>query len=95
MYPADARRFRPSHAWHVLIELADTSSEQPLIAALEEVLAQGVEAGEVQDAVIAASGAQCASFWEVRHSVSEGNKKAGMGINTDCAVPVAAVPAIH
>ena len=81
-----------SHAWHVLVELADTSSEQPLIAALEEVLAQGVEAGEVQDAVIAASGAQCASFWEVRHSVSEGNKKAGMGINTDCAVPVAAVP---
>lgn len=81
-----------SHGWHVLVELADTSSEQPLIAALEEVLAQGVKAGEVQDAVIATSGAQYAAFWEVRHSVSEGNKKAGMGINTDCAVPVSAVP---
>jgi len=42
--------------------------------------------------VLAASGAQRAAFWEVRHSVSEGNKKAGVGLTTDTAVPVSAVP---
>jgi FAD/FMN-containing dehydrogenase len=85
--PVDA-----SHPWHVLVELADTGGEETLVAALHEVIAQGLEAGEVLDAAVAASGQQRAAFWEVRHSVSEGNKKAGMGINTDCAVPVSAVP---
>ena len=47
------------------------------------MLAQALDAGEVLDAAVASSGAQRAAWWEVRHSVSEGNKKAGMGINTD------------
>ena len=81
-----------SHPWHVLVELSDTAGEQVLADALQEVLAQGIDAGLVQDAAVAASGAQRAAWWEVRHSVSEGNKKAGMGINTDPAVPVSAVP---
>jgi FAD/FMN-containing dehydrogenase len=85
--PVDA-----SHSWHVLVELSDTGGEQALASALQEVIAQGLESGHVADAAIAASGPQRAAFWEVRHSVSEGNKKAGMGINTDCAVPVSAVP---
>ena len=32
-------------------------------------------------------------MWLVRHSVSEANKKAGVGLTSDCAVPVSAVPA--
>jgi FAD/FMN-containing dehydrogenase len=81
-----------SHAWHVLVELSDTGSEDALAATLQDVIAQGLETGDVVDAALASSGPQRADFWEVRHSVSEGNKKAGMGINTDCAVPVSAVP---
>jgi FAD/FMN-containing dehydrogenase len=80
------------HPWHVLVELADTGGDEALGAALQEVVAAGFDAGEVADAAIASSGQQRADFWLVRHSVSEGNKKAGMGINTDCAVPVSAVP---
>jgi FAD/FMN-containing dehydrogenase len=80
------------HPWHVLVELADTGGEDALAAMLHEVIGAGLERGEVGDAAIAATGQQRADFWEVRHSVSEGNKKAGMGINTDCAVPVSAVP---
>src|SRR5690606_19147931 len=30
--------------------------------------------------------------WELRHSVSEGNKRAGVGLTSDTAVPVSAVP---
>jgi len=81
-----------THPWHVLVELADNGHEQVLTDALQDVLAAAAEDGLVADAVIAASGAQRAAFWELRHSVSEGNKKAGMGINTDCAVPVSAIP---
>jgi FAD/FMN-containing dehydrogenase len=32
-------------------------------------------------------------MWLVRHSVSEANKKAGVGLTSDSAVPVSAVPA--
>ena len=80
------------YPWHVLVELADTGGEEALTAVLQAVIAEGLEKGDVEDAAIASSGRQRADFWEVRHSVSEGNKKAGMGINTDCAVPVSAVP---
>ena len=78
--------------WHVLVELADTGGEKALTAALQAVIAEGLEQGDVADAALASSGRQRAEFWQVRHGVSEGNKKAGMGINTDCAVPVSAVP---
>ena len=86
--PAD-----PQHPWHVLVELADTGGEESLLSALQDVLAEGFDENELLDAVVATSGQQRADFWQVRHSVSEGNKRAGMGINTDCAVPVSAVPA--
>ena len=81
-----------AHRWHVLVELADTGDEAALTALLQDVIEHGVDSGDVVNAAIASSGQQRADFWEVRHSVSEGNKKAGMGINTDCAVPVSAVP---
>ena len=80
------------HPWHVLVELSDTGGEAVLQGALQEVLAPALEAGLLLDAAVAATGAQRAAWWELRHSVSEGNKKAGMGINTDPAVPVSAVP---
>ena len=32
-------------------------------------------------------------MWEFRHSVSEANKKGGVGLTSDSAVPVSAVPA--
>jgi FAD/FMN-containing dehydrogenase len=82
----------PTHKWHVLVELSDTRGEQELTDAMQSVLQQGAERGLVDDAVLATSGAQRAAFWEVRHSVSEGNKKAGVGLTTDTAVPVSAVP---
>jgi FAD/FMN-containing dehydrogenase len=79
-----------THPWHVLVELADTGPEAVLDHTLQALLAEGAEAGLVDDAVIAASGPQRAALWEVRHSVSEGNKTSGVGNNTACAVPVSA-----
>ena len=82
-----------AHPWHVLVELSDTGDAAALDQALQEVLADASEDGLIDDAIVAASEAQRAALWEVRHSVSEANKKAGIGLTTDCAVPVSAVPA--
>jgi FAD/FMN-containing dehydrogenase len=82
----------PTYPWHVLVELADTGNQQALSDVLQQVLEQASAKGLLQDAVIASSGMQRAALWEFRHSVSEGNKKAGVGLTTDTAVPVSAVP---
>jgi FAD/FMN-containing dehydrogenase len=82
----------PGHPWHVLVELADTGTDALLAEAMEQVLATATERGLLRDAAIAASGAQREAMWQVRHSVSEANKKAGIGLSTDSAVPVSAVP---
>jgi FAD/FMN-containing dehydrogenase len=79
--------------WHVLVELSDTADTEVLDAAMQAVLERASEQGLIEDAVIASSEAQRAAMWEFRHSVSEANKKGGVGLTTDCAVPVSAVPA--
>lgn len=81
------------HPWHVLVELSGTCDEAVLTSALEEVLETAIGEGLILDAALATNGQQQLDWWEVRHSVSEGNKKAGIGINTDPAVPLSAVPA--
>jgi FAD/FMN-containing dehydrogenase len=79
-----------THDWHLLVELSDTGGNDDLETALEGILAQALEEGLIADAVIAASEGQRAAMWELRHSVSEANKKGGVGLTTDCAVPVSA-----
>jgi FAD/FMN-containing dehydrogenase len=77
--------------WHVLIELTDNGDPDALNELLQQTLEKAADL--IGDAVIAASEAQRAAMWEFRHSVSEANKKAGVGLTTDCAVPISAVPA--
>ncbi len=79
--------------WHLQIELSDSGSPEALAAAMESALECAFDRGLIMDAVLAASEAQRSAMWEFRHSVSEANKKSGIGLNTDCAVPVSAVPA--
>jgi FAD/FMN-containing dehydrogenase len=81
-----------THDWHLLIELSGSGDDATLDQLLQDVLAEAADTELVHDAVIAASGAQQAALWEVRHSVSEANKKAGVGLTTDCAVPISAAP---
>ncbi|MBB4371046.1 FAD/FMN-containing dehydrogenase [Bradyrhizobium sp. cir1] len=79
--------------WHVLVELSDTGDASALAAAMQGVLEQALEAGMIRDGVVASSEGQRKAMWLLRHSVSEANKKAGVGLTSDCAVPVSAVPA--
>lgn len=79
--------------WNLLIEFSDRSSDEELREAMEDLLESAFEQGLILDAAIASSEAQCQDFWRIRHSVSEGNTKAGMSIVFDVAVPVSQVPA--
>jgi D-lactate dehydrogenase (cytochrome) len=79
------------HPWYVLMELS--SSRDDASAALESILAKGMEEGIVDDAVIAASLSQRAGFWKLRDEMSAAQKPEGGSIKHDISVPVAAVPA--
>ncbi|UFN47821.1 FAD-binding oxidoreductase [Roseomonas sp. OT10] len=74
--------------WYLLIELTDTLAGADLRAPLEEVLGAAFEEGLVVDAVIAESQAQAHALWQIRHSVSEGSKRAGYVVSHDSAVPL-------
>src|SRR6476619_761006 len=78
------------HPWYVLMELS--SSRDDARAALESILAQGMEQGIVDDAVIAANLSQRAAFWKLRDEMSAAQKPDGGSIKHDISVPVAAVP---
>lgn len=80
-YPTDA-------PWQVLLELSDTGLTPAISDAMEALLAEAMEAGLVKDAVLATSEAQIASFWRIRHSVSESLGAAGHVIAHDSVVPL-------
>src|ERR1700743_155002 len=79
------------HPWYVLMELS--SPRDDARPALESILAQGLEDGILDDAVIAASLSQRQAFWKLRDEMSAAQKPEGGSIKHDISVPVAAVPA--
>jgi FAD/FMN-containing dehydrogenase len=87
-----ARDPLPGNAdWQVLIELADTLEQPPLADVLERVLTDAIEAGEVMDVALAKSEAQAQALWALRENVAEGQKREGLSIKHDIAVPVSRI----
>lgn len=91
--PGNRIPFQATPAWSVLIELGDTDPQSPLAERLEQTLATALEKGIAQDAVVAQSQAQAASFWRLRHTLSEAHKKFGLSHSFDVSVPVGVIPA--
>jgi len=79
-------------AHYVLVELASPRAGAGLRAMLEEVLEAALEAGVVEDAAIAESGAQRAAIWKLREEHAEGQKREGASVKNDVSVPVSQVP---
>ncbi|MBI1385061.1 MAG: FAD-binding protein [Rhizobiales bacterium] len=90
--PGNRIPFAEAPPWSVLIELGDPDGGATLTAMLEDVLSAAAEDGILLDAVIAQSDAQAQSFWRLRHTLSEANKRHGHHHAQDVSVPVAAVP---
>lgn len=82
-----------AQAWpaYALVELSSSDPGAGLDARLEAALADAMEAGLVEDAVLAASQAQGAALWTLRESMSEMQKHEGASIKHDVAVPVSKV----
>lgn len=74
--------------WYLIIELTDTLVGVDLSKPLEGALGEALERGLITDALFASSEAQAKVIWRVRHSVSEANKRSGMVVSHDSAVPI-------
>lgn len=93
LVPGVADPFAEPHGWYALIELSSSQEASGLKDAMEGFLADAIEAGEVNDAVLASSLDQRKALWKIREGIPEAQKKAGGSIKHDVSVPVAQVPA--
>ena len=81
---------RAKYPYYGLIELS--GSGPGLGDALETVLGAAFDDGLLDDAVIAASGAQARQLWRLREAIPEAQKHEGGSIKHDIAIPRSKVP---
>ncbi|APW36474.1 FAD-binding oxidoreductase [Rhodoferax koreense] len=81
----------PFEAPHPLTALVDVTgaTEDALHTALESVLGEAMEAGEVADAVVAQSQAQAQALWKIREATAELPTHMRPPINFDVSLPMA------
>jgi FAD/FMN-containing dehydrogenase len=72
---------------------AGEGAQAALDAAFQGALEQALEAGVIDDVVIASSVAQADALWAVRENISEAQQHDGQNIKHDIAVPVSGVAA--
>lgn len=89
--PEVRQPFETAPEWSVLIELGLAADMDPQ-AALETLFVEASEAGLVSDGLIAQSTAQANSFWTIRESIPEANKRVGSVSSHDISVPLGAIP---
>ncbi len=78
------------HEWHALIELIAPRGEEGALPALaEQMMADAVAGGLVEDATIAQNEGHADAFWLLRDSISGANRAIGPAMQHDVSVPVA------
>ena len=82
----------PQAAWTVLLEQSDTEGEASARERFESLLGAALEAGTVQDAVVAETIAQSSALWHVRESIPLAQAEEGLNIKHDIALPVSSIP---
>ncbi len=78
--------------WNVLIEAVAPASSPTPEPLLYEALRSALQTGLVADATLAANETQAESFWRLRDSISEAEKKDGPAAKHDISVAVADMP---
>ncbi|MEZ5827181.1 MAG: FAD-binding oxidoreductase [Hyphomicrobiales bacterium] len=92
-HATDVRDPFPSlHPWYLLFNLTSPRVGEEPHRLAEALLQEAMEAGEVQDAVVATSLKQAKELWRLRELMSEVQKHEGGSIKHDVSVPVARVP---
>lgn len=74
--------------WQLIVELTSSASSESLTDELNSCVEAAILDGTIRDAVIASSEKQRQEIWHLRHNVTEANKREGMGLTHDIAVPV-------
>ena len=82
----------PLAAWTVLLEQSDNEGEAQARARFEALLETALEAGAIDDAVVAESLAQSQALWHLRESIPLAQSQEGPNIKHDISLPVSAVP---
>lgn len=83
----------PGSPWALLVEWSDGGQEARLREDVERSLAELDECGLIADAVVAQNETQVATLWALRERVPDAEKRDGVAIKHDIAVPVSAIPA--
>jgi FAD/FMN-containing dehydrogenase len=83
--PTLADPFTARHDHYALIELSAGAD------IMETILGDALEAGEITDAVIAASNAQASALWQLRETIPESLNHAGGVIRHDVSVPLSRI----
>ncbi len=83
--------FEDEHPAYVLMELTSPRAGTDLRDALEKLLEDAFEAGEVVDAVITESGQQRHDIWHIREAISDAQKGEGASIKNDLSIPISKV----
>jgi FAD/FMN-containing dehydrogenase len=79
--------------WALLIEAATPSADFDIALALERVLGEALEAGEISDGLLAESESQRSDLWRLREGIVNAQPREGVSHKHDIAVPVAGIPA--
>ncbi|MCC6717137.1 MAG: FAD-binding oxidoreductase, partial [Acetobacteraceae bacterium] len=83
--------------WYVLTEWSSTRTKQEgaegMAERMETFLAEAMERGLVEDAVIAQSEAQARAMWHIREGHAEASRGEGPGISYDMSVATSKIPA--
>jgi FAD/FMN-containing dehydrogenase len=81
----------PLPDWMVLLDLALPPGPAPETL-LERIAEQALALGLISDGTIAQSEAQRASFWHIRETIPEANRRIGAVSSHDISLPLSAIP---
>ena len=90
--PGNRHPLSSAHQWYVLLEIS--GADDALNERVESALADAIEKGIIEDAVLAASLDQRMDFWRLRETLPEAQGFEGGSIKHDIAVPIASVPGL-
>jgi len=74
--------------WYALLELSDSESAEHARERFETVIGAQIEAGSIQDAVIAQNVTQSQALWHLRESIPLAERDLGKSIKHDVSIPV-------
>ena len=83
--------FAEAYPWYVLMEISGQGAPDSLRDAVEALLGDGLEMGEVLDAVLAANRAQGEALWKIRESIPEAQNHEGQSVKHDVSVPISRI----